>query len=358
MKIAFITDTHFGVHSNSTQFLDHQEVFFNEIFFPYLEKNNIKTVFSLGDEFENRKVVNFYSLSRAKAMFFDRFEERNIELKIIVGNHSMFLKDSVDINSPKLLFDKYKNIEIIESPTKYEYDGIKFLSVPWITTDNKDLILKTISETNAEYLLGHFEVTDIKLRKEWQFYKGLEHNILNKFVRVLSGHFHMRTHKSNFSYIGTPYQSSWEDLYEEKGFEVFDTQTKEFEFIKNPKRIYNSIEYDDDIDIDGYDFDQFKDQYIRLFLTRVPNQYEKYDIFNKKLSQYSYNVSVIETYFDKTDVSDIDKMEENDDENNREESTLDTIHKKCLSVSEVIDSDKLFNYLQIKYKEAEQNLEA
>ena len=49
MKIALLNDTHFGVRNDSEAFRNYQLGFYNEIFFPYLQENNIKTLVHLGD---------------------------------------------------------------------------------------------------------------------------------------------------------------------------------------------------------------------------------------------------------------------------------------------------------------------
>ena len=49
MKIALLNDTHFGARNDSPAFLEYFMRFYNEQFFPYLEKNNIKTLIHLGD---------------------------------------------------------------------------------------------------------------------------------------------------------------------------------------------------------------------------------------------------------------------------------------------------------------------
>ena len=47
MKVAIITDQHFGARKNSKLFHDYFLKFYNDIFFPTLIKNNIKTVVGL-----------------------------------------------------------------------------------------------------------------------------------------------------------------------------------------------------------------------------------------------------------------------------------------------------------------------
>ena len=54
MKIALITDQHFGGKSDSNSFNDYIEKFYTNQFFPYLKENNIDTVIDLGDTFDRR----------------------------------------------------------------------------------------------------------------------------------------------------------------------------------------------------------------------------------------------------------------------------------------------------------------
>ena len=63
MKIAILNDTHFGVRNDSEAFRNYQLRFYNEIFFPYIEKNNITTLIHLGDVVDRRKFINFQTAS-------------------------------------------------------------------------------------------------------------------------------------------------------------------------------------------------------------------------------------------------------------------------------------------------------
>jgi len=59
MKIALLNDTHFGARNDSLIFDDFFHKFYDEIFFPYLKENNIKTLIHLGDVVDRRKFINF-----------------------------------------------------------------------------------------------------------------------------------------------------------------------------------------------------------------------------------------------------------------------------------------------------------
>ena len=99
MKIALITDQHFGARNDSQIFLDYYEEFYSNVFFPKLEEEGIQTLFMLGDTFDRRKYLNFYTLKRAKEMFFDPLAYMGIDVHILAGNHDTYFKNTNDVNS-------------------------------------------------------------------------------------------------------------------------------------------------------------------------------------------------------------------------------------------------------------------
>ena len=52
MKVAIISDTHYGARKGSKLFHDFFEQFYKDIFFPTLDKEGIKTVIHMGDAFD------------------------------------------------------------------------------------------------------------------------------------------------------------------------------------------------------------------------------------------------------------------------------------------------------------------
>ena len=59
MRVAIITDTHYGARKGSQLFHDYFEQFYNDIFFPTLDKEKIDTVIYMGDAFDSTKVIEF-----------------------------------------------------------------------------------------------------------------------------------------------------------------------------------------------------------------------------------------------------------------------------------------------------------
>ncbi|BCU96327.1 MAG: hypothetical protein CM15mV12_0820 [uncultured marine virus] len=66
MKIAIITDQHFGCRKNSELFHDYFLKFYNDIFFPTIEEEGIKTIIDMGDTFDSVKVLTLLLLHGQK----------------------------------------------------------------------------------------------------------------------------------------------------------------------------------------------------------------------------------------------------------------------------------------------------
>ena len=147
MKIAIITDQHFGCRKNSKLFHDYFLKFYNDIFFPTLEKEGITTIVDMGDTFDSRKGIDFSALSWAKNNYFDRLNEMGCEVHTIVGNHTAYYKNTNEINAIDLLLREYDNVKIYSESTEVEIGGLKILFVPWINQDNEERTIRDIKNS-------------------------------------------------------------------------------------------------------------------------------------------------------------------------------------------------------------------
>ena len=94
MKVAIITDQHFGARKNSKLFHDYFLKFYNEVFFPRLEAEGITTVVDMGDTFDSRKGIDFSALSWAKNNYYDRLRDMGVTVHTVVGNHTAYYKNT------------------------------------------------------------------------------------------------------------------------------------------------------------------------------------------------------------------------------------------------------------------------
>ena len=154
MKVAIITDQHFGARKNSKLFHDYFLKFYNEVFFPTLEKEGITTVIDMGDTFDSRKGIDFSALSWAKNNYYDRLRDMGVTVHTVVGNHTAYYKNTNEVNAVDLLLREYDNVIVYSEATEAKVDNLDVLFVPWINQDNEEQTLKLIDKTSCPVAMG------------------------------------------------------------------------------------------------------------------------------------------------------------------------------------------------------------
>ena len=236
MKVAIITDQHFGARKNSKLFHDYFLRFYNDVFFPTLEKEGISTIIDMGDTFDSRKGIDFSTLSWAKNNYYNRLKDFTIHT--IVGNHTAYYKNTNDLNTVDVLLREYSNIKVYSEASEIKLDNLNVLLVPWINPENEKRTLKLINKTNCSVAMGHLEFRGFRIHRGYIMEQGHDCSLFEKFERVFSGHYHTRSTQGNISYLGNPYEIYWNDLEDTRGFHIFDTETLELTPINNPHRMF------------------------------------------------------------------------------------------------------------------------
>ena len=279
MKVVLITDQHFGGKQDSQNFLNYIRKFYTEQFFPYLEENRINTVVDLGDTFDRRKFVNFNILNEVKKMYFDVLAERDITLLSIVGNHSTYYRNTNDVNSSDLLYGHYRNVRTFSKPETWhlgdgeDLHGMDVDIIPWLNSENYDETIKFIKNSKSQVAFGHLEVAGFAMYKGYNSEDGISKSLFNGYEVVCSGHYHHKSSEDNIHYLGAPYEITWNDYDDPRGFHVFDTETRELEFIRNKYRLFEKIYYDDsgNVDYKKLDTSYYKNKIIKLIVEEKTN---------------------------------------------------------------------------------------
>lgn len=287
MKVAVITDMHLGCRSDSSIFLQNQERFFSEIFFPKIDELDIKVVLDLGDTFDRRKFVNYMTLHESKRFFFNELAKRRISYHAIVGNHSTYYKNTNDVNSMELLLGEYENFHVYaDKPVLLTFGSSKIMMVPWLTKENEESSLKYINTVQADVLAGHFDIVGFEMMRGSVCDHGLDRRIFDGFETVWSGHFHHPSKHANIEYLGAPYEMTWTDYNGTRGFHIFDTETRELTRVHNPFRMFHKIHYEDsDLtieEINELDVTPLADTYVKVVVNNKTNPY-LFDVFVNKL---------------------------------------------------------------------------
>ena len=262
-KVCILGDTHFGVRSDSKHFADFYRKFYTEIFFPYLKKHNIKDIYQLGDLFDRRKYINFFTLTECRDYFFDVAQDMGIHLHVLVGNHDIFWRESLSVNSPTLLLKDYSNITLYDKPTAIDVGNMSFDVIPWICKENEEECHSFMKKSHNQYCLGHFEIAGFQMYKGIDNHDGLSPEMFRKYKQVISGHYHHRSTNGNITYVGTPQEHTWADSDDPRGFHILDTDTAEMEFVLNPFTMFTKLYYDDTKDW-NYNTDDFTNKHLKL----------------------------------------------------------------------------------------------
>jgi DNA repair exonuclease SbcCD nuclease subunit len=344
-KIAIITDTHWGVRNDSLVFIEFFEKFYTNVFLPTLDERGIDTVLMLGDTFDRRKYTNHVSLHHAKRIFFDPLEERGIRIHMIVGNHDTAYKNTNDVNSPDLLLREYNNIDVIDSPETIVIDGTSICMMPWICPENYQASLDEMKNTKAEICMGHFEIAGFAMHRGMESHDGLSKEIFDKFDMVFSGHYHHRSDDGHIYYLGNPYELTWQDFKDTRGFHLFDLERRELEFISNPNTMFERIEYDDrdqdPIDLDTVDL---TGKYVKLVVVNKTDFY-KFDKFIQKLyNKGCYEIKIIE------DFSEFEDGEIGEEINL--EDTVSVLSNYVDSIETDVDKEQIKTFMRTLYTEA------
>lgn len=346
MKIALITDTHWGVRGDSAPFLDYQKQFLDKIFFYALDKANIKTIIHLGDLVDRRKYINFSTSQRMRQDFLDKLKGK--EVYFIAGNHDVYHRSTNSTNVYNELFQGY-DFKFYTKASEVIINDQTFLFVPWINDENKDETLELIRNTKAQVVFGHLELSGFEMNKGQIVDHGMDKSIFDKFDMVMSGHFHHKSSRGNIHYLGAPFEMTWADYQDDKGFHVYDTETRKLIFIKNTFSLFHKIFYNDE----GKNKNDIQKELDKL---RINNVYCKVIVENKT-NPYLFDFFSME--MEKKNPLDLKIVEAQTifSTNNQPIQTVDdtlTILKRCVDEMDVTANKQELESLMIElYNQAQ-----
>ena len=349
MRIVILGDTHFGMRGDSLEFHNYYQKFYENVFFPYLKENNIDVVYQLGDLFDRRKFINFNSLYLCREYFFDKLAEEGIQFYSLLGNHDISFKNTLKVNSSTLLLNEYKNIYIHDKPFKENFDGVEVDVIPWICAENEKEVMEFMKNSKAQICFGHFEIDGFEMDRGNIAHGGIDRKIFSQYDVVLTGHFHHKSSDGNIHYVGTPGEITWADYNDPRGFHVFDTDTRQLEFIQNPYRMFHKINYDDgEQDFEfwkAYDFDQYKECMVKVVVLNKQNPYLFDHVIDNLYKASANDISIVEDFNDLSAIEDQDIIDQAED-------TMTILSKYIDGLPLNVESDKLKNLMKEVYIEA------
>ena len=346
MLIAILGDCHLGARNASTQFSKHFNRFFQEVFYPYLIKHGVKEIIQLGDLFDNRTSISIKAYHACKSVWFDPLVENDIRMTTLLGNHDIFFKSTLEVNAPELfLKNEYPNhIRIVSKPSVIDYAGTPIAFVPWIVDDNKEAVFNFMARDKvADICCGHFEIAGFEMMRGVVGHGNIPRQLFENFELTLSGHYHTKSHDDFYRihYVGTPYEITFADLHDPRGFHIFDTDTRELTFIPNPYTMFERIVYNE-----GWagDLDSLTGKSIKLVVEKKKDLYQFDRFVDSVKLKNPYQLSIIENF------QDLHGVEVK--ENIVLENSQQIINQYIDALDTSVDKDRLKSYMAGLYTEA------
>ena len=340
MKVAIITDTHYGARKGSKHLHDYFEKFYDDVFFPTLEKEGITTVIHMGDAFDSRKSIDYQSLEWAKRVVFDRLKKYDVHM--IVGNHDCYYKNTNNVNSPGLLLQTYKNIKTYNKIEEVVIDKLNVLFIPWINAENYQDSVNAIKVSDSICAMGHLELNGFRAHRGHVMEEGMACDVFEKFDKVFSGHYHTRSDNGRIFYLGNPYEMFWNDVNDTRGFHIFDTDTLTHTPVNNPYKLFYNIYYED-TNHKLFNATEYENKIVKVIVRKKskPKDFEKF--IDKLYSVGVQDLKIIENF---------DLQENEDFEIGEEENTLSILNRYIDESETQYDKSIIKNIFQDLYKQA------
>lgn len=349
MKIAILNDTHAGIRNSSDIFIDYQEKFYRDVFFPYLNENGIKNIIHLGDYYEHRRYINFKALNANRHHFLEKLRDYGITMDIIPGNHDTYYKNTNELNSLKELLGHYMNeVNIVMEPRVLEYDSLRVGLVPWIAPDVEKESYDFLTNCKADVIGGHFELEGFEMLRGIPCTHGMKTDLLDRFELVISGHFHTKSQQGNIHYLGSQMEFFWSDAHDPKYFHILDTETRELTPVLNPVTLFERIYYDDSKDTDylTLDVSHLNEKFVKVVVINKTDSFTFDRFLDRIQSQNIHELKIAENFSEFVG-------ENVEDENVSVEDTESLLRTYIESVETSLDKDRIKNQVHELMKEAQ-----
>jgi len=205
-RAAVFTDIHFGMRQNSKTHNEDCENFV-KWFCEEARRRDCDVAIFMGDWHHHRATVNVSTLNYTVEAI-DHISKNFERFFFIPGNHDLYYREKRDLNSVPFIRNQ-KNIILVNDI--YTEGDVSL--VPWLVGDEWQVMKKL----DSRYVFGHFELPSFKMNAmvEMPDHGGLNRGHFPNQERVFSGHFHMRQHSGNVTYIGNAFPHNYADAWDD-----------------------------------------------------------------------------------------------------------------------------------------------
>ena len=223
--------------------------------------------------------------------------------------------------------------------------------VPWINSENYEDVEEFLDICAADIVMCHGEISGAQVSPGHFQGGGTSPTLFKRFEQVYSGHYHHNSSIDNFHYLGAPYEITWNDYDDPRGFHVFDTETRELEFIRNEYRLFEKIYYDDsgNINYKKLDTNYYKNKIVKLIVEEKNNLSNFEDFVERLYKSELTDLTILE------DLSEYSMRYADDEEEDLEVGNTSIFLDEYVdSITEVKDDERrrVKKLLQVIYDEA------
>ena len=134
---------------------------------------------------------------------------------------------------------------------------------------------------------------------------------------------------------------SFSDVWEKKGFHVFDFETRQLEFIENKEKIFFTLDYNED-EKPNLNFEDYKNSFVKIFVKKKT----KNNLFEKFIDKF-YEVGVAELA-----IAEEVAQEKTEFDIDIEKDTLQLLYEEANAVKENVDKSMLHDIITTTYQTA------
>ena len=136
-------------------------------------------------------------------------------------------------------------------------------------------------------------------------------------------------------------------MHEHKWFHIFDTSTREIEFIPNPHKMFHAVTYNDkdgEIDSDSFDCDYLKGSYVKLYVEHKehPYSFERFmdNLYDCGVAKITIVEELINAEWTKEEIVDL------------AQDTVTLINNEVDALEEVTDKERMKLLIKDLYMES------
>lgn len=269
MKILIFSDAHIHPHKKSAERLDHCLQALDWVFETAAERGVGRMIF-LGDLFHDRQKIDVLAYQKTFEIIEKRMRERDVELRLLLGNHDLWHFQRLDVSSVNPL-RSIRGISVVDRPCvqkisegreeffmaflPYTHNPISDLSAleeEWdsvVRNDQPMVLGGHISVDGAVWNVRHNTVSEVSVEHDGDMVR-VGPGIFSRWDRVFLGHYHAAQKLSEkVEYVGSPLQLSFGEAFQDKHIIVYDTEEDSAEYVKNEFSPKHYIIGEDEVDL-------------------------------------------------------------------------------------------------------------